>query len=141
MSRLIRCLLVWLLALALPLQGVAAASMRHCAPAGDAVHGQAAQAGGHGLSSAPHAHQADHGAAHGHAAAAAADQAEDAPATALPEAKCSACAACCAALGLPAVGVKLPSPPGADDVARPAPAGVDSFVANGLDRPPRLPRA
>lgn len=141
----IRLLLVWLLALALPLQGLAAASLRHCAPAGDAVHGSvAAHEHGPGQTQ-PMAH--DHAAmaaAEGTAVAAtvAADAAQPSSVqAAFSAAKCSACAACCAALGLPAGTVKVPPAAGTAVVLRPVPTALASFVPAGLDRPPRLPRA
>jgi hypothetical protein len=125
---LLRPLLVWLMVLALPLQGLAAATMLNCATA----HGaEGATVAAHG-DSAPHDHDHDHD--HGAMTGAHADAAGDAHA---PDHKCSACAACHASLGLPAALPLLPD----FDVAeahRPVPAiGVSPFLTGGLERPPR----
>lgn len=127
MRSLWRFVLVWLMALAIPVQGVAAVGMLHCAAApADQAHalhdghhpghhhagGDQAEAGDDaGLS------QADDGHALGH--------------------KCSACAACCAGLGLPAHVAEFGKANVAQAIALPpvaAPAGV---VLGRLDRPPR----
>lgn len=135
-----RSLLLWLLALALPMQGLAAAARMHCAaqtpmatPAAVAPH-----AGHHSGHQAAH-HGAHHGAHH-----AAMDV--DGPAHGdgngdadLPRSahSCSACAACHAPVGLPAALVMLPAPPmGGFMAATLADAGA-SHVPAGLDRPPR----
>lgn len=116
-----RSLLVWLMALALPMQGLAAAASLHCPPAHDRLHVQDAQAL---TSAADVAHMdAHHGAAtHDHGGN---------------DHTCSACAACCPAIGLPGRAVDLPSAPiggFAADAAQPA---STSFVPAGLERPPR----
>ena len=51
--------------------------------------------------------------------------------------KCSACAACCPAVGIPPSLSIVPTPT-AETQAPPLPfIDVDSFVPGGLDRPPR----
>ena len=140
MRLLVRVLLVWLMVLALPVQGFAAAAMQHCAPmqqrqavAGAVnehahhesiaveVPGSAADADAHGHD---HAHQP-----------AAGDIAAGDPTTA--DHQCSVCAACCLALALPASAVKLPSVLIDAPFSRTASPALPSFVPPGLERPPR----
>jgi hypothetical protein len=153
-----RLFLVWLLALALPVQGIAGAAMAHCgashqrmaaglqaaphahegAAAGHRHAGPAAGAG-HRHAAAPGAEEARH---HGHAAAdpgAAADGA-DAEADARAELarySCSSCAACCAGTALPSAALRVPRGASvAEDFIEPA-AHVEAFVSDGPERPPR----
>jgi len=127
---MIRAVLIWLLALALPAQGVMAATMVFCGP----HHHERAVAA---------AHEAD--AAHSHPAAAHDDaDAVSAHESAAPEPaaqdgaqKCSVCASCCSAAAIPEAVPKLPVlEPGAADFAAPASA-VEPFAADGPERPPR----
>jgi hypothetical protein len=141
----LRTFLMWLLMLAISVQGFAAAAMLHCGPghqrqqhvaaAVDGHEGHAADHGQHGHSG----HQASHG-----MSAAGDDVASDgvasddsgAPAS-LAAAKCSACSYCCYATAivgtLPSVGVAAPDT--APDAV--APPRVEGIVPDGLDRPPR----
>ena len=135
MRFLLRSLLVWLMALALPLQGIAAAGMQACGPthghtgpvvasAHESVHGHAAM-------------RSVHGDVHGEAHAPALQH--PSADTELPAAghQCGACAACCPAVALPAALV-LPAVPLSETVVIPAaPARLASFVPPGLERPPR----
>ena len=132
-----RLLLIWLLLLAVPLQGMAAAARLHCAsgvtrdsapagaPVSEALHA--------GLVEGMHDHAVHRGQ---HPQDAGSDVGADAERGA--SHRCSACAACCPLLGLPVQTLLLPvSPPGAP----PAVAVVvsrESFVPFGLDRPPRI---
>jgi hypothetical protein len=118
MRVLLRTLLVCLLALALPLQGWAAATLAPCGSGHHDAVGHAAQAG--------HVHAAGEHPTHP-AASADADHGHS----------CSACAACCS------VGA-LPGPLPALARAEPAPAvfalivpGVAPYAADGPERPPR----
>jgi hypothetical protein len=123
---LLRPLLVWLMVLALPLQGLAAATMLNCATA----HGAAVVA----HDDPAQAHDHDHGHDHMAMTAAHGDATGDAPTL---DHKCSACAACHASLGLPAA---LPVLPDFDvtEVHGPVSAsGVSPFLTGGLERPPR----
>ena len=141
-----RSVFIWLLVLAMPVQGVAALGMQHCAPTHERLVSLAASV------QAPHTHANMSAPMSAHL---------DAPAEALPAAanaapvlatahaehaehavpavdvKCSACAACCPALGLPAVAPELPDMPGAPGLAQLRLPLVPSFVPGGLDRPPR----
>ena len=129
---MVRMLLIWLLAFALPAQGVIAATMVFCGPN---HHDRAA--------AAAMAHDAD--AAHSHDEATAGKAENTAPdEAAAPETfspsgmqKCSVCASCCSAAAIHDAVPKLPVfEPVAADFAAMAPA-VESFAADGPDRPPR----
>jgi len=140
MVRMVRTLLIWLLALALPAQGVIAATMVFCGPnhhdrASAAAMAHDADAAHHPLDSAAHSH---HEAADGQAENAASDETA-APETFSPSGmqKCSVCASCCSAAAIHDTVAKLPVfEPMAADFAALAPA-VEPFAADGPDRPPR----
>jgi hypothetical protein len=131
------------MALALPLQGMAAAGSWHCTPAHGHMHAAGVgpmPAQSHGQ---VHAALPDHLV---HAAAQVGSQAGDAApdgagsqelSGSFSSAKCSACAACCAAAALPADDVRIPVVPGDTFVAPARMAAPLSFVPGGLDRPPR----
>src|SRR5512138_1668198 len=111
MRRRVRPLWIWLLALALPLQALAAATMMHC-----------------GAHSSPHAHEAATPAHHSHdVSPSGAAHVHGDPSDAMADHhypvsdgassllhKCSACAACCIGLALPSADVVPPGPPSAD---------------------------
>lgn len=120
--RLLRLLLAWLLLAALPLQGVAAATMALCGTAGAAAE------------PALHEH-AHHGATHGHQAAASQQAADDSPAAA--HHACSICATCCNAAALPAA---VPASPvvAVGHPFAPGPAGpLVEQPSTVIERPPR----
>jgi hypothetical protein len=156
----IRTLLIWWLALALPAQGVAAATMALCGPnhhgaaqaapspradAEAAHHGSAVQAldphhaahDGAGHAGHPGAH---HGAPHAEAA-----QADEGPSSAQAPTKlkpadshkCSACASCCSAAALPASAPAVAEPEHGATVFATLEPSVEPFAADGPDRPPR----
>lgn len=131
MRLVVRCLLIWLMALAVPLQGMAAASLRHCLPAHErAQAGDAAHAEGHSHAVQSHSHHpGDEAAAH--------DAGPHKAADSFKAGKCSACAACCVALGLPEDAVQVPVVPADAFIARLGVTAPLSFVPGGLDRPPR----
>ena len=136
MSRVLRFVWASLLALALPLQGLAAATMAACGP-GHGGHGQ-----GH-----EHAmpHDAQH--AHGHGLGADVTSADDATADAatadeVPSTqhsqKCSVCASCCiASAGLPAHAVVAEPATSAESFVDLEPGSAPVFLTGGLERPPR----
>ena len=135
MRLLLRSLLVWLMALALPLQGVAAVGMQACGPMHEHAGPVAAAAheAGHRHAAAHSVHDDVHG--HAHTAAV-----ELPPADAeLPAAghQCGACAACCPAVALPSEVAFTAAPGGRADVIASVPARLASFVPPGLERPPR----
>lgn len=123
-SRTLRLLVAWLMLLALPLQGWAAATMLGC---GQQHAHAAAAAAQHADHHADHAHPA-HAAAHGHA---------DEGAHADGAGSCASCAACMVGLALPAASLALADPPVAGEPRLRAPPAPVSFVTGGPDRPPR----
>lgn len=139
MLSLRRLLIVCLLALALPVQGLAAVVMMHCA--GEPAL-QAPQPGQLQLQMQEHSHHHQH--AHGpadtaaelDAAVAAEDSGQSAPASQQGHG-CSACASCCVAMGLPsqaqALGLLLHS----QAPALAAHADLPAFLTEGPERPPR----
>jgi hypothetical protein len=131
-----RTLLVWLLTLSMPLQGVAAASMAFC-PAGHHA-AVAAAAPVHGA--AGHAHHASEADAAHHIAWTGAETPELA-AQAAPETddshSCTLCSSCCSTGALVS---SVPALPDTEATATPfasVAVNVDPFVADGPDRPPR----
>ena len=151
MHRLLRAVLVWIMAIAVPVQGMASSSMMSCGPshervmqvlAGDApasapghatrlVHDMMAM--GHDL----HAHpDSAHGVAHGTAVGVDGNDLSDL----FPHHgnfSCSADAACCSVLALPA-DFALPPPLGPEDLTPMSPVfPLTSHQPDGLDRPPR----
>jgi hypothetical protein len=164
MSPVLRTFLMWLLMLAIPVQGFAASAMLHCGPshqrqqqAAHAIGGLATggpvttepAAGGHAAHAVHHAShpgQDAHAAHHGMSAGAdapisldSADGADGGTSTPLSAAKCSACAYCCHAVAIigtpPAIVVATP-----DSVPEAAaPPRVEATAPDGLDRPPRPP--
>ena len=135
-----RTLLICLLALALPAQGVMAATMVFCGP--DHRDQASAAAAAHDAGVAHDAQhfnsQPDPAAQDSHAGEAAADE------TAAPDKfaqsemqKCSVCAACCSAAAIHSTLLKLPAvEPAAADFAALVPV-VEPFASDGPDRPPR----
>ncbi len=131
MSSLLKTALVWILALALPMQALAAATMLHCS------HQAAPQA-----AAAVHEHAGHHG-----AAAADAGVVQGASVQHTTDAadggkhQCSACAACVAGAALPSA-VSVTPPTDAAGAMLSAPATREcSVVLAGLERPPRTPLA
>lgn len=126
MLRTMRLLLLWLLAVALPMQGAAAAAMLHCSQAQPV--GQVA--------TQSHAHHHDHAAMQGQVDAgdALAGAHDD---HAAGKTGCSACASCCHAVAFPATAIVLPAQePAFTPFALPAHAAV-VFLTDGPERPPR----
>jgi hypothetical protein len=137
--------LIWLLALAMPVQSTAAAAMMHCAT-GDAggtanaleqhapavseinrVHPQQE----HEVNALFHSAQSAAGVPHDHC--------DTAPSS---NQTCSACAACCVGAALP--GSVAAAPTSAGTTAARLPTLVTQpvlFLTGGLDRPPRRPLA
>lgn len=127
----LKLLVVWFVAIALPLQGVAGVTMAHC--------GSSHERMGAPADASPHGH-ADHGAgaAHHHDAADTA-QSEPGPWSDLAQHKCSSCAACCAGTALPPAAPGLPQLTAAPVVFTEDVLTVDAFASGGPDRPPRTP--
>ena len=149
MRRVLRIALMWLLALAVPVQGVAATTMLSCGPnhasaaATAAPHDEAPHHAQVGQS--PHheqQHQQQHGQGHenGHDTAGNDDTGgdDDTGAVKVATQKCSACASCCTAAMLPATASASLAPVVPDFVAPGLPADVADFLTDGPERPPRL---
>ena len=126
-----------LLAIALPVQGFAAATMVSCGA------GQHDHATGHGL---PHSHSGA-GPSHSHSHAGVADSHADAvdhsPAGKTDIAKggmhkCSACASCCASAAVSSQAIVFSSVKLPDHYAPLAVRTVPATVNEGLERPPRV---
>lgn len=143
MLGLVRTLLVWLLVLAVPAQGAAAATMAFCGPSHHGV--EKVIASEHGAM-VGHLHGISDVQAHHHPAAELADvvqtaSMDESAAPGLTPAdahKCSACAACCLAgalLGaMPRVVAAEVGPTSFDVVV----TSVPRFTTGGPDRPPRV---
>jgi hypothetical protein len=133
-ASLLRLLIVCLLTLSLPMQGLAAARMMHCADPVPQPSSDGAAAAGARDAGDPHAdHHTDHQAA---AEAAKADQAGHGGGSNASH-HGSACAACCAALGLPPAWPVPDAPREARFAPSPAGASPHSVVPRLPDRPPR----
>lgn len=142
----LRLLIVWFIALALPVQGIAGVTMAHCGQS----HERMGAARATTAEPLHHQHAAgEAGVAHHHdtAVAAPADRAGDAtaspadapsdPLTQPGQYKCSSCASCCAGAALPGQTLRLPEPAPAPTVFAEALVTVDAFASDGPDRPPR----
>jgi hypothetical protein len=152
---MVRLLLLWLMAIVVPVKGLAAASMIGCAARHDAAigataphqHHHAAHAGmapsaathaAHNHGSAPHGHEASTVTADSPDAQAVAT-AQPAPGDAAPAAthKCSGCAPCCAAAAPAAEPVVLPRADLVSRVLGQHDEGCAAFVTAAPERPPR----
>jgi hypothetical protein len=129
MRRVVNVWLMWLLVLALPVQGLAAQRMLFCSPAQHTV----VQA------QTEHDHSAHMHAEHSKADA----KAEAAPAahSDVSHGKCSACASCCAVLGIVSAPLLFEPGPLAPDYNASVFAGHSGLTPSRLDRPPRNPLA
>lgn len=140
MGLLIRTLLVWLLVLAVPAQGAAAATMASCGPN---HHGGAAASHAEQMTPAEHVHplapaQGIHG-DHDKAAAAQADSADvGGSAVHADKQKCSACASCCSIGALLSSVLAVPAPALSPTVFSVVAPTVDAVAVDGPDRPPRI---
>jgi hypothetical protein len=128
----LRWMLICLIVLAMPVQGIAAATMRFCGPGGAAQH-HAAAAHHHG-----DAQDAAAASDHQHHASPA-DAANDAAGglDAMSKMKCSVCAACCMATAIAPDVPALHTVEAASKVVLPARISYVGPVADGLERPPR----
>ena len=157
MRRAVRAFFVWVMVVAMPLQGMAASAMGSCGPSHarmmQGLMAGAPLAASHEAAAAGHgAFASDHG-AHLHATPAHAVGDEPCAGThtgsradadglsgQVPhhgDFSCSACAACCPALALPA-SLVLPEPSGPEPLVQVAPIEpVASHQPDGPERPPR----
>jgi hypothetical protein len=148
MWMLIRTTLIWLMAIALPVQGAAAATMLACGPGHHGAAAAHSHAGGdtvhvHADATEPHIHP------EGHAAPGKADSphheltsgSESASADGndvhKAAGKCSACASCCTVAVLPTSVLPIGSAPAVDRVVAFFQAQAAVFMTGGPERPPR----
>lgn len=128
-SRL-KFVLVWLIALALPVQALASATLLHCGPGHQRVH--AAQLGTAPPASAHHDH-----AQHQAASSPEHDAGQTAPLADLGKYKCSACAACGSVCALTSQMPVISAPEFGATVFLTVVPAVEAFAVDGPDRPPR----
>lgn len=148
MNRFVRCVM-WLLVLALPVQGFAASTMLLC---GAGHHGSAKAAkGGHDHAGHMHMGATDvvqasesHGHDHEVEAGPTHDRSAFNPLSAKHAkvlGKCSACAACCSVAFLPTTVVAFTAPAPSRTLPVVELTTHVGFFTDGPDRPPRLPLA
>ena len=135
--------LMWLLLLALPLQGFAAATMINCGPNHHRMFSAAVTdriESHHHAAVEPHQHSM--GMADDHREMVGEAGTTDLPSVhhldKLSKFKCSACAACCIGAALPTAALAIASVPPAMMTASFVPTLHADFLADGLDPPPRL---
>ncbi len=151
---LIRALLIWLLVLAVPAQGAAAATMVSCGPN---HHGGVPAAHTQQVTTAAHAHHGtDAQVAHEHhdtsalagqveqeTASSTSPESSKAAATAArgghsDKQKCSACASCCSVGAILNTVRTIPAPAATPTVFSAVVPTVEAFAVGGPDRPPRI---
>lgn len=137
MSARCRHLIMWLLMLALPMQGWAAVTMLHCGSSHLAMVHSPGQASHHPSAENQMLHD------HGHHAAAT-NTASDFPAggkvqNELSDFQCSACASCCLGTALLVSSMVFFGAPLAATLMSTLSVPAVSFFTSGPDRPPRLP--
>jgi len=152
MHRILRLVFALMLALALPLQGYAAASMAACGRAHAAGHREAAQVERDVRAGAQRdmhhgPHHAMHGATHddadastAHAGSPDADGAH-AGFGKFAKSECSVCAACCAAMAMPVAWLEFDAVSPAQSFATQLPTADAAFLTAGPERPPRTASA
>lgn len=143
MDLLIRTLLIWLLVLAIPAQGVAAATMAFCGPK---HHGGVAGVAADQAATNGHLHGGlEATVAHEHPNADANAPVVDEPGVSA-QAKvgsanqhnCNVCGACCSAGALMSAVPTMPAADAASTAFSSLVATVDALAADGPDRPPRI---
>jgi hypothetical protein len=140
MRRVLRLAFVCLLAVALPLQGVSAATMMACGTQQHGSHATLAEHDHHVGSFAAEGHshvtaaETDEHASHDHASGT-----SDAKSSSSKHSqKCSICASCCVGAAVPAQPLSFASVKVTDHFAPLVPRSIAAFVTEGLERPPRL---
>ena len=137
---------MWLIALAVPIQGSAAMTMFGCGPGHHGGMGSS-QAGvaqerapdvddpSHGgMTEDADSHHHDDGASHDHAHSLESHGA----AHKVAKGNCTPCASCCVVAALPATMFQFEPVSLVDSFVLSVQSGVSSFLADGLERPPRL---
>ena len=144
MLRILRITLMWLIALAVPIQGSAAVTMFGCGPGhhGGMVSSQTATADEHAQDADHHSHGAvAEGESHHHDGNMAFDQSHSPTAQGavhkVAKGNCTPCASCCVVAALPATMIQFEPVSLVDFFVVSIQIGVTSFLADGLERPPR----
>jgi hypothetical protein len=130
MGLVVRTFLIWLLVLAVPAQGAAAATMAFCGPN---HHGGGFARAEVGATVSEHTHHGDAVSMHEFDA----DVSAIVKASQAAKQQCSVCASCCS---LGAILTTVPVVPATDSVPTvfiTVVPTVDAFAADGPDRPPR----
>ena len=141
MSLVVRALLIWLLVLAVPAQGAAAATMAFCGPN---HHGGGPARVEAVATVSEHSHHSGAEAAHDLEADASAEAAVADDASSMLKAsqaakqKCSVCASCCSLGAILTTVPVVPATDSAPTVFTTVAPTVDAFAADGPDRPPRI---
>lgn len=130
MSKVLRMVLTWMLAVALPLQGYAVHAMAACGPA---HHRPAVEVSSHhhdGAAGEQHASAVDQ--------ADAVDDIEASDAQSAQASKCSLCASCCGAAAITVASFSFDPVPVMPVTVATVPVAHDRIPPGGLERPPRL---
>ena len=125
-----RILIVWLLALALPVQALASATMLHCGPSHQRMHASL-------LGTTPHSAAHHDHAQHQAASTPDHDVARTGPLADLGKYKCSACASCGSVCALPSYMPVIAAPEFGTAVFDAVVPAVEAFAVDGPERPPR----
>ena len=146
MLRVLRISLMWLIALAVPIQGSAAVTMFGCGPGhhGGVGSSQMSMADEHAqdgddhshatMAEAAESHHHDGGVPHDHSDS----QVHGTVHKVATKGNCTPCASCCVVAALPAAVIQFEHVPLANFFVLSAQGSVSSFLADGLERPPRL---
>lgn len=138
----LKLLIVWFIAIALPVQGMAGGTMAHYGSShermGAAMEATQHRHADHDAGAALHhdANSADVATPAGHDTATQAN-AQPGKLSDLAQYKCSSCASCCAGSALPSAMPRLPQANAAPAVFAEELVNVDAFASDGPDRPPR----
>ena len=128
---------MWLIALAVPIHGSAAVTMFGCGPGNHGAQERAPDADDqlHGsMTEDFDSHHHDGGASHDHSHSLKPHGATHKVA----KGTCTPCASCCVVAALPATLIQFESVPLVDFFVLSAQGSASSFLADGLERPPRL---
>jgi len=139
MGLLVRTVLIWLLVLAVPAQGAAAATMAFCGPN---HHGSGSAGAEVSAAVSEHSHHGDAESAHevrsgASTTTAVADDASAAAKASQVAQECSACASCCSLGAILTTAPVVPATDSAPMVFTTVVPTVDAFAVDGPDRPPR----
>ena len=150
MLRFLRITLMWLIAVAVPIQGSAAVTMFGCGPGHhggmgsfqttmvDEEHAQDADHHSRGtVAEEGESHHHDGDVAHDHSHSHSHSPKPQGTVHKVAKGNCTPCASCCVVAALPATLIQFEPVPLVDFFVVSAQSGVSSFLADGLERPPR----